>query len=234
MSVASFLKSRMDQVAIVDSANYVWAVFAYPSKIWTRRNFKSTVRPMEAGGGAHTEINNMPFWHKKNDSTDTLSIYAAGGSRSLIPLGSGFVAATYHTYGEVVSFAQFPLRGYSSGTKIAYFDFNGGTAVNVALTAVINDGEGNLWEIVQALNADAGFKAAGIGEAFVAGSGDAAKLGIRCKTAGNTGSVEILFTGADNCCALLGFSEDNENVYDEGDNCDLVGTYTQSSDAKAT
>jgi len=232
MSVTSFQKGRIFQVVIVDSSNYCWAFFGWSAKNWYQRSSLDSVKSAFASGFPQNEISNLPFWYTKGGSSDTLSMYYLPPKRDYLDVGQVLTVSAWDSVPEVVSKGYYPIRNVTSGTYLLYFSIDGGSSFNVSLTSVIANGEGNLIDIVRALNADLTFNAAA--EAYVTGLNGAAQLGIRSKTDGTASSVEILTGGASDCSELLGFSLEKENLYDEGEAAELLGTFTQSVDYKAS
>jgi len=234
MSVTSFLKPRLDQIVIVDPTTNVWATWAWVKRNWYKDTFKDAVRSAFTTGFARNEYSNLPFWFRKNAATDLMVIWRVSGRRTLVPMNALFVSASWESTAEVISKGAYPLRGITSGTYSFTVDLGGGN-ITIDLSSVIANGLGDLIDIVHALNINGSFNA--VANAFVAGIGDAAQLGIRSIGTGAPpgGASVTVVTGLTNDCSeLLGFSLAKENLYDAGDAPEVVGTFNQGVDYKAS
>ena len=230
---SSFTKKRNDIAFIVDPSNNIQAVFLYPYRGWYKNNFKAAMKSFWSGTFPKDELSQMPIWYGKGGATVTgMEIYAVTGFR--IPddptaaFGAAFAAGLWDTQAEVISQGDYPLRGNTAGTYVLRVDFDA-TTIDVDVTTAITGG-GDVNDIVQLMNAIGGFAA--IGEAFVAGAGDAAQLGLRSKGVGISSAVTILTTVTNDCSALLGFTAEKKNMYDKGDSATLIGTFDQYSHVK--
>ena len=231
VNVSSFQKKRLDQIVLVDPAVVACAVFAFPKQNWYRDTFKSSVACAFAAVFPRAEASNLPFWWSKTGVAQTMTMWRVSGHRTLVPLNAAFVSANWDSTPEIVgSGIKWPIRGITSGTYVLYFDIGG--TFNVDISANITNGEGNLIDIVRQLNANVTFNA--VAEAYCAGFGPAAQLGIRCLTDGILADVEIVTGGANDCSAALGFSLAKENLYDIGDAAESLGTFTQMVQTKAS